>query len=98
MRTVIGLESVAVWIDARETSDWARRWPCSTLRGKRVRAEFDTNGLLDYAVDGRMGEDLDSHEFNALTSDFLARKLPTSHPCYFVTVGQFRSSAREVRP
>lgn len=83
-----------VWISASETYSWAHRsgsaWPCSQLAGHRVRATFDTNGLLDYAVDGRYHDDLDCNEFNALIADHVADRLPTNHPCYFVTVGQFR--------
>lgn len=90
MKTQIGLNSFAIWISADETYNWANRWPCSTLRNKRVKAEFDTNGLVDYSVNGKYCEDMDSHEFNALISDFAKRKLPESHPCYFLVVGQFK--------
>jgi hypothetical protein len=84
--------AISVRISGRETSDWARRWPCSTLRGKRVRADFDTNGLLDLALDGGRGaQDCDAHELNALVSDFVARRMSREHPCYFVVVGQFRA-------
>jgi hypothetical protein len=90
-----------IWISARETSDWATRpgasWPCSTLAGKRIRADYDTNGLLDLAINGRDAGDIDSHEFNALISDFSGGEiygrpqcLMPGNPCYFVAVGQFR--------
>lgn len=83
-----------VWISASETYSWAHRsgsaWPCSQLSGHRVRATFDTNGLLDYAVDGRDCYDLDANEFNALIADHVGERLTPDHPCYFVTVGQFR--------
>lgn len=85
--------SVIIWINARETEQWARRWPCSTLRGRRVVAAFDRNGLLEFAVDGRTNWDGDGHEFNALTSDFLARRLRPEHPCWYITVGQFRGGS-----
>lgn len=86
--------SIGVWISARETSDWARRWPCSTLRGRRLFAGFDRSGLVELSVDGKDApDDLDAHEFNACTSDFLARRLKPEHPCYFVTVGQFREAS-----
>lgn len=79
-----------VWISASETYSWAHAWPCSQLSGHRVRATFDTNGLLDYAVDGRDCYDLDANEFNALIADHVSERLTPDHPCYFVTVGQFR--------
>ena len=88
--------SVALWLSARDTYDWAHRpgssWPCSTLADRRVFCAFDRSGLVELAVDGNDApDDLDAHELNALTSDFLARRLKPDHPCYFVTVGQFRS-------
>ena len=86
--------SVTVWISAEDTWQWANRsgscWPCSSLSGKRLRATFDTNGLLDYAIDGRDHDDLDCIEFNALIADHVSERLAPDHPCYFVTVGQFR--------
>jgi hypothetical protein len=92
-RFSIGPDSVAVWISARDSAAWARRpghhWPCSDLAGHRIFAAFDRSGLLDVKIDGR-DRDCPSHEFNAITADFLARKLPKDHPCYLVTVGQFR--------
>lgn len=88
-------DSFAIWVSARETQDWATRpgdaWPCSTLAGKRLYAAFDTNGLFDLTVNGRDSVDIDSHEFNALVSDFAAERLNADHPCYFVAVGQFRA-------
>ena len=91
--------SVALWASALDTEDWATKpgaeWPCSTLRGRRFFAAFDTNGLCELTVDGDPGDDcadFDAHEFNAITSDLLADRLPEDHPCYFVTVGQFRAA------
>ena len=87
-------DSVMLWVSARDTEDWATRpgaaWPCSTLRGRRFFAAFDTNGLYDLTIDGRSDADIDSHEFNAITADFLAERIGNGHPCYFVTVGQFK--------
>lgn len=84
-----------VWISADETYWWANEsgnmWPCSQLAGHRVRATFDTNGLLDYAVDGgRYRDDIDGNEFNALIADHVSKRLTPDHPCYFITVGQFQ--------
>jgi hypothetical protein len=88
-------DSVALWLSPRDTERWATKagahWPCSQLRGRRVFASFDRHGLNDMSLDSGRGEqDCDANEFNALTSDSLAAKLPEDHPCYFVTVGQFR--------
>lgn len=86
--------SVTVWLSADDTWRWANRsgscWPCSRLSGKRLRAEFDSNGLLDYAVNGAYLEDLGGDELSAIVADHLADRLDPEHPCYFVTVGQFR--------
>jgi len=88
-----GGSAITVWLSATDTSEWARQWPCSELAGRRIRADFDTNGLLDYTIDGRsrtgarMWTPVD--EFNAVIADSLRGKLPEDHPCYFVVVGQF---------
>lgn len=74
--------TVALWwvtVSARETEAWARRpgasWPCSTLRGRRLRAEFDGRGnLVGLTVNGRRGDDVDGHEFNAIMADMVAPK------------------------
>ena len=86
--------AVFVWLSARDTEDWATKpgaaWPCSTLRGKRLFAAFDTNGLYDLTVNGRPAhDDLDGHEFNAITADHIGSRIGPDHPCHFVTVGQF---------
>ena len=83
----------AIWLSADDTYTWATdapTWPCSQLRGKRFSAEFDENGLLDYAVNGRYCDDLSSDELSAIVADFASQKLPQDHPCWFVAVGQFR--------
>lgn len=95
MKTIICDSFVKLWISARETGEWAHRpgacWPGSTLAGKRLFAEFDGNGLVDLAVNGR-STDCDAHELNAITSDFLRSKLPSDHPAHFVAVGQFQNN------
>jgi hypothetical protein len=80
MRVQIDSNRVALWLSAADTANWARHWPCSTLRLKRLFAEFDSNGLCDLTINGRDG-DCDGVEFNAIISDFLAGKLPPGHPC-----------------
>jgi hypothetical protein len=89
MKTIVNKDSVMVWLSERDTYSWARRWPCSQLSDKRVRAVFDTNGLIELAINGHTNVDVDHNEFNAITSDFLRQKLPKDHACYFVCVGQF---------
>lgn len=95
MRTQISKEGVCLWLSARDTTRWANgalgggRWPSSALAGKRLFAAFDSNGLLELTVNGR-DCDVDVSEFNAVTSDYLARKLPPDHPAYFANVGQFK--------
>lgn len=90
--------AVTVWLSATDTYEWARRpgeaWPCSELAGRRIRADFDSNGLLDLTIDGRPPGDrlyIPVDEFNALIADHLKNKLPEDHPCYFVVVGQFHA-------
>jgi hypothetical protein len=85
---------VILWLSASDTYGWANRprssWPCSVLAGHRLFAVFDEKGLVDLTIDGKDSEDVDVTEFNAITSDFLEEKLPSSHPAHFVTVGQFK--------
>ena len=93
MRVSINDYSVKLWLSASDTYDWATRpgasWPGSALRSRRLFAEFDRNGLLDLSIDGGRGDqDCDSDELNAITSDYLAARLPESHPAY----GQFQRS------
>lgn len=92
MRIIIGQTSVKLWLSARETYNWATRagasWPCSQLSDKRLFAEFDSNGLLDFAVNGRMA-DVDGNELTAICADHLKAKLPLEHPARFVAVDQF---------
>jgi hypothetical protein len=94
MRTQIGERSIQLWLSARDTYDWANRdgasWPCSMLADHRLFAAFDTNGLVDYAIDGKTS-DVDSNELSACCADHLASKLPKDHPCFDVVVGQFKS-------
>lgn len=73
MRVQITGNRIKLWLSASDTAIWARRWPCSTLGGKRLFAEFDSNGLCDLTINGRDG-DCDGNEFDAITADFLAGK------------------------
>ena len=92
MRVHINGSSVKLWLSAKDTYYWANRplnsWPCSELSNKRLFAEFDSNGLLDVAING-WDADIPADEFNAITSDHLRDKLPADHPARFVAVDQF---------
>jgi hypothetical protein len=92
MRICINPSSVKLWLSSNDTYEWAHRdghaWPGSSLIGRRLFAEFDSNGLCDLTIDGKSG-DCDVNELNAITSDFLKSKLPTTHPAYLIAVGQF---------
>lgn len=94
MRILDHGDSVALWVSARETYDWAHRsgsaWPCSVLSGSRFFAAFDTNGLYDLTVNGGEASDVPSDELSAIVADLLGERLATDHPVYFVTVGQFQ--------
>lgn len=96
MRILIHESSVKLWLSARDTYEWAHRsgssWPCSQLSDHRLFVEFDRNGLVDLSVDNGNSGCSDANELNAITSDFLAQKLPKAHPCYFVAVGQFQNA------
>jgi hypothetical protein len=93
-------DAIKVQISAANTHAWAMghfdtgSWPCSELAGRRLMAEFDTNGLLDYTINGvrateRSILNIGADELNACISYFVGLELPKDHPCYFVVVGQF---------
>src|SRR5262245_7216944 len=98
MRMQVTDHGVTLWLSANDTYAWSRgehvklpgkgRWPCSELANRRVVASFDSHGVNDIFVSGP-DSDPSANEFNAITSDFLALKLPKDHPAYFVAVGQF---------
>lgn len=99
MRTLIHDNGFTLWLSANDTYDWAHRvndsWPCSTLSNHRLTASFDSNGLYDLTIDGKClsGEgycEVDAHELSAIVADLMKKKLPTTHPCYDVAVGQFQ--------
>ena len=80
MRTQVFDAGVKLWLSANDTYCWAERWPCSELSGKRLFVEYDRGGLIDLAINGRMG-DCSNHELTAIASDHLRGKLPSGHPC-----------------
>lgn len=68
-----------LWLSARETWDWANRhnlrWPCSTLAGAHLYAEFLEGNLVDYALDGHHSMELTAAEFDSITDDALTGRL-----------------------
>ena len=84
MKTQVSDTGARLWLSANDTYGWAHRpgerWPCSELSGKRLFVEFDRGGLVDLAINGRMG-DCPADELNAIVSDHLRGKLPAGHPC-----------------
>jgi len=80
MRTQIFDSGVRLWLSAHDTYCWAHCWPCSELSGKRLFVEYDRGGLVDLAINGRIG-DCPAHELTAIVSDYLRGKLPVGHPC-----------------
>jgi len=80
MRISSGKYGVKLWLSARDTYEWANRsgraWPCSTLSGKRLFAEFDAVGdLIDLTVGGRYGVNIDGVELDAIAADFILAHL-----------------------
>ena len=59
------------WADGQTTGD---RWPCSTVCNKSIRVDVDSNGLCDIAVNGKMGDDIDGVELDAIVSDHLPKE------------------------
>ena len=84
MKTQISSTGFKVWLSANDTYNWAHKagasWPGSELSGKRLFAEYDSNGLCDLAIDGSSDSDCSSTELGAIVSDVMAGKLPANHP------------------
>ena len=97
MRTRIMPYSVALWLSANDTYNWANRpgnrWPCSQLSGNRIAVCFDDNGLCEFTMNGKTA-DVDGNELSACYSDHLRDILPQDHPLYFIAVDQFDKEDR----
>ena len=103
MRVGIYPSQINLNLSANDTYNWAHRsgssWPGSTLSDHRVLAIFDTNGLVDLAIDGKDAPDwIDGNELSAICADHLnkplrkwMKKAGYEHPIWFVAVGQFLS-------
>ena len=74
-----GENSYVLKLSADNTWQWARRpgesWPCSTLAGKPVAVQVDSNGLCDLWGKGLDTDDVDGNELDAIVADHL----PESH-------------------
>lgn len=96
LTVTVAPEGVSVEADSAALYAWANRsghaWPCSTLSDlDSLQADFDSGGLIDCNVmPSNLSDDIDGREFSAFTCDAIAAVLPDDHPCYLVTVGQFR--------
>ena len=84
MRSQIHKTGFKLWLSANDTYNWANRsgqsWPCSQLSDKRLFVEYDNNGLVDIAINGRFA-DCDNTELNSIVADHILPKLPNIHPC-----------------
>jgi hypothetical protein len=92
------MECVTIEATGNQLWQWSHRsgatWPCSALDDLDfIRVVFDADGLLEIeATCGGKDDDaegLTADELNAWSGDVLRDVLASSHPAYFVTVGQF---------
>jgi len=72
-----------VTVSAAVTQAWAdgeitgAKWPCSSLAGKRVRAEFDCDGnLVDLIINGKYRANGTGAELDALLEDVIGTANP----------------------
>lgn len=72
-------------LSSNETYTWATKvnasWPCSQLKGHRLRVTVDQNGILDYAIDGQY-KDIDDNELTACVADHLPDNCKHLWPCW----------------
>jgi hypothetical protein len=89
----VSAEQLTIRADHDQLQAWANRpgsrWCCSRLASlDSIAATFYRAGLL--ALDTQPDTvDLAADEFNAWSSDVLRTAIPTDHPVYYVSVGQF---------
>jgi hypothetical protein len=86
-------EKVEIRAGHDELHAWANRpgcrWPCSELATlERIAVAFDRSGLLALDTKPEL-HDLAADELNAWSSDVLRALIPTDHPVYYISVGQF---------
>ena len=79
MRSKVFGKFFQVWLSAHDTYTWATKpggaWPCSTLKDKRLFAEFHDGDLVDLEVNGKTG-DVPIEEFNAIIEDYCGTSRP----------------------
>ena len=86
-------DTITVWITTQETTSWVKQQGIhvtpSTLKGKAIRADFGTDGLVDLAINGQSPLDgYDFSEFNMMIADLLADELTERHSCYKAVTGK----------
>lgn len=96
MQIIVYSESVHIFLTEDDTYKWANKkdgkWPCSTLSGRTLLANYDRHGLTDMLVKGgeeETVEDVDINELDAIIMDVLKDRIGPDHPCYDVCIGQF---------
>lgn len=73
-----------IWLSANDTRDWAHKagasWPCSTLSGKHLFAEFEPSGdLVEFNLNnGRGDQDCPADELNAIVADHIGTSRPSA--------------------
>ncbi len=80
MRKQIYETGFKLWLSQADVYDWVNKpeasWPCSSIEGKSLFVEFDSNGLVDIS-DG----DIMADELNAIVADHICYLLPDNHCC-----------------
>ena len=68
------ISGYTMWLSKSDTENWANRphnsYPCSTVEGKAIVIEVDSNGLCG----GKNLDNVDSHELEAIVTDHLPKK------------------------
>jgi len=103
MKLDVDGDAFTLWLSPNDTQQWTLgfapkgkvgRWPAAELGGRRIRATFDSSGLLECLVDGRDVTKsriwVPVDEFSAMAADFIETKLPRDHAAWYVAVGQFK--------
>lgn len=80
MKVLLHYNGCKIWLSKTDTRLWAKRsgheWPCSTLSGRRVYAEYDRRGdLVSLKVTPKI--QVDGVELHACMSDMKPRILYT---------------------
>jgi hypothetical protein len=72
-------------LSERDTHMWAHKsnamWPCSDCSDHRIVVCVDSNGLCDFAMDGKSA-DMDGTELAAIVAGYLPADLRHLWPCW----------------